>query len=136
MKKLMCNLLACASLASVGSVAASASETRYLPAPDPGFFNNEATWVETGEGLYADILENHGVMALYSEGLECLKNDDFESVNAIIFELELNSEIGLASSLHRAMQDKIRKIKQARERNDVGVRRNLIQKFNKLNDFE
>lgn len=73
MKKLMCNLLVCASLASIGGVVASASETS-LPRPDMEAMSNG--WVETGKGLYADILENYGVEGLYSEGMKCVANNN------------------------------------------------------------
>lgn len=67
MKKLMCNLLLCASLASVGDIVASASETTFLPVTDTEIFNDDVSWVKTGEGLYQDILENRGMRGLDNE---------------------------------------------------------------------
>lgn len=84
MKKLMCNLLACASLASIGDIVASASETTFLPVPDPEIFNDDVSWVKTGEGLYQDILENRGMRGLDNEVVKCLYVRDFKPLINII----------------------------------------------------
>lgn len=133
MKKLMCNLLACASLASVGGVVASASETN-LPFPDMESMANE--WLETGEELYANVLENYGAMALYNEGMKSLKNNDFERVEAIIFELNSKYEIDLANSLNKAMIGRLNQLRALNNKinTSIGKGRNLLQEFDQLND--